>query len=119
MPVYGYRCTRGHHFEIQQRITEPPLTQCPECGAPVTRVFYPVGIIFKGGGFYKTDSRGAGSDGSITPADGAKTDTKTDSGTKADAGNKAKSTPDTGSSKPAGPPPAKTEEKTSTEEGAA
>src|SRR6267143_1303641 len=47
MPVYGYRCTRGHHFEVQQRITEPPLTQCPECGAPVTRVFYPVGIIFK------------------------------------------------------------------------
>ena len=119
MPVYGYRCSRGHHFEIQQRITEPPLTQCPECGAPVTRVFYPVGIIFKGGGFYKTDSRGASSDGSITPADGAKTDTKSDSGTRADSGNKAKSTPDPGSSKPAAPPPAKTEEKTSTEEGAA
>ena len=113
MPVYGYRCSRGHHFEIQQRITEPPLTQCPECGAPVTRVFYPVGIIFKGGGFYKTDSRGATSDGSTSPADGAKTDTKTDSGTK------AKTTPDAGSSKPAAPPPAKTEEKASTEEGAA
>src|SRR2546423_9047781 len=78
MPVYGYRCTRGHHFEIQHRITEPPLTQCPECGAPETRVFYPVGIIFKGGGFYKTDSRGAGSDGSIPAADGAKTETKAD-----------------------------------------
>jgi len=113
MPVYGYRCSRGHHFEIQQRITEPPLTQCPECGAPVTRVFYPVGIIFKGGGFYKTDSRGASSDGSITPADGAKTDTKTDSGTK------AKPTPDAGSAKPAAPPPAKTDTKGSTEEGAA
>ena len=113
MPVYGYRCSRGHHSEIQQRITEPPLTQCPECSAPVTRVFYPVGIIFKGGGFYKTDSRGATSDGSTSPADGAKTDTKTDSGTK------AKTTPDAGSSKPAAPPPAKTEEKASTEEGAA
>ncbi|TME23293.1 MAG: zinc ribbon domain-containing protein, partial [Chloroflexi bacterium] len=43
MPVYGYRCSRGHHFEVQQRITEAPLSQCPECGAPVTRVFYPVG----------------------------------------------------------------------------
>ena len=113
MPVYGYRCSHGHHFEIQQRITEPPLTQCPECGAPVTRVFYPVGIIFKGGGFYKTDSRGASGEGSVTAADGAKTDTKTDSGTK------AKTTPDAGSSKRAAPPPAKTEEKTSTEEGAA
>jgi putative FmdB family regulatory protein len=113
MPVYGYRCSRGHHFEIQQRITEPPLTQCPECGAPVTRVFYPVGIIFKGGGFYKTDSRGASSDGSITPADGPKTETKADS----DA--KPKSTPDAASSKPATPPPAKTDSKPSTQEGAA
>ena len=113
MPVYGYRCSRGHHFEIQQRITEPPLTQCPECRAAVTRVFYPVGIIFKGGGFYKTDSRGATSDGSTSTADGAKTDTKTDSGTK------AKTTPDAGSAKPAASPPAKTEQKANTEEGAA
>ena len=117
MPVYGYRRSRGHHFEVQQRITEPPLTQCPECGAPVTRVFYPVGIIFKGGGFYKTDSRGAGSDGGITPADGAKTETKTE--TKTGPETKAKTTPDAGSSKPAAPPPAKTDQKTSTEEGAA
>src|SRR4030081_2898120 len=113
MPVYGYRCTRGHHFEIQQRITEPPLNQCPECGAPVTRVFYPVGIIFKGGGFYKTDSRGASSDGSTTPAEGPKTETKTDSGTK------PKAKPDAGSAKPAAPPPAKTDTEGSTEEGAA
>ena len=123
MPVYGYRCTNGHHFEIQQRITEPPLIQCPECGAPVTRVFYPVGIIFKGGGFYKTDSRGASSDGSTTPADGAKTDTKAD--TKADkkgdskADSKAKTSTETGSAPPAPPPPAKTNEKATTKEGAA
>jgi len=112
MPVYGYRCSRGHHFEVQQRITEHPLTQCPECGAPVTRVFYPVGIIFKGGGFYKTDSRGASSDGGVTPAD-----TKTE--TKGKAETKAKTTPDAGSSTPATPPPAKTDDKTSTKEGAA
>ena len=59
MPTYGYRCSRGHHFEVLQRITEGPLTVCPECGAPVTRVVYPVGVIFKGQGFYKTDSRGS------------------------------------------------------------
>jgi putative FmdB family regulatory protein len=110
MPVYGYRCSRGHNFEVQQRITEPPLTQCPECGAPVTRVFYPVGIIFKGGGFYKTDSRGSSGDGSITPAEAPKVDTKPDG--KADT--KAKSAPDSGSSTPSSPPPAKTEEKTGT-----
>ena len=112
MPVYGYRCSRGHHFEVQQRITEPPLTQCPECGAPVTRVFYPVGIIFKGGGFYKTDSRSAGSDGSITRADGA----KPEADTKPKTDTKAKTAPDAGSSTAA--PPAKTDDKPSTKEGA-
>ena len=100
MPVYGYRCSRGHHFEVQQRITEAPLSQCPECGAPVTRVFYPVGIIFKGGGFYKTDSRGASSDGSSTPAETRKTETKKETKTETKA-------------------PAKKEEKTSPKEGAA
>jgi putative FmdB family regulatory protein len=115
MPVYGYRCTRGHHFEVQQRITDPPMTQCSECGAPVTRVFYPVGIIFKGGGFYKTDSRGSSSDGSITPAEVPKVDSKPDG--KADT--KAKSAPESGGSTPSPTPPAKTDDKTSTKEGAA
>ena len=100
MPVYGYRCSRGHHFEVQQRITEAPLSQCPDCGAPVTRVFYPVGIIFKGGGFYKTDSRGASGDGSVTPAEPSKTETKTETKTESKT-------------------PAKKEEKTSPKEGAA
>src|SRR5438874_9976976 len=104
MPVYGYRCSRGHHFEVHQRITEAPLSQCPECGAPVTRVFYPVGIIFKGGGFYKTDSRGASGDGTVTPAETGKTETKTE--TKTDTKTDTK-------------PPAKKEEKTSPKEGAA
>jgi len=115
MPVYGYRCTRSHHFEVQQRITEPPLTLCPECGAPVTRVFYPVGIIFKGGGFYKTDSRGSSSDGSTTPADVPKVDSKPDG--KVDT--KAKSAPESGGSTPSAAPPAKTDNKTSPKEGAA
>ena len=118
MPVYGYRCSRSHHFEVQQRITEPPLTQCPECGAPVTRVVYPVGIIFKGGGFYKTDSRGSSSDGSITPANVPKTDAKPDakSDTKPDgtAASKAKADSDAGSSTPSPAPPATTGEKTGT-----
>lgn len=61
MPTYGYRCSRGHQFEVVQRITDKPLAVCPECGAPATRVFYPVGVIFKGQGFYKTDSRGSAS----------------------------------------------------------
>src|SRR2546423_9077298 len=101
MPVYGSRCSRGHHFEVQQRITEPALSQCPECGAPVTRVFYPVGIVFKGSGFYKTDSRGASSDGSTATTETAKPETKTTE------------------SKTTESKPAKSEEKTSQKEGAA
>jgi putative FmdB family regulatory protein len=119
MPVYGYRCSHSHRFEVQQRITEPPLTQCPECGAPVTRVFYPVGIIFKGGGFYKTDSRGSSSDGSITPTDAPKVDPKPDGKGDTKADTKAKAAPESGSSPPTPPPPAKTDNKTSTKEGAA
>jgi putative FmdB family regulatory protein len=115
MPVYGYRCTHGHHFEVQQPIIDPPLTQCPECGAPVTRVFYPVGIIFKGGGFYKTDSRGSSSDASITPAGTPKVDAKPDG--KADT--KAKTAPENGRSTPSATPPAKTDNKTTTKEGVA
>ena len=115
MPVYGYRCTRGHRFEVQQPITDQPLTQCSECGAPATRVFYPVGIIFKGGGFYKTDSRGSSSDGSISPAEAPKVDVKPDG--KADT--KAKPAAESAGSTPSATPPAKTDNATSTKEGAA
>jgi putative FmdB family regulatory protein len=110
MPVYGYRCSRGHQFEVTQRITDPPLTQCPEDGAPVTRVFYPVGIVFKGSGFYKTDSRGASSS-TIASSDGAKDD---GSGTKADTKAETKSSDAKTDSKPA-----KTEDKSTAKEGAA
>ena len=57
MPTYVYRCTANHEFEAIQRITEDPLSVCAECGGPVRRVVLPVGIVFKGSGFYKTDSR--------------------------------------------------------------
>ena len=92
MPVYGYRCSRGHHFEVQQRITDAPLNQCPECGAPVTRVFYPVGIVFKGSGFYKTDSRGAASDGSAPSSDTGKAESKPEGTTESKPAKTEKST---------------------------
>lgn len=59
MPVYVYRnLTTGATFEVEQRITEPALTSDPTTGDPVRRVIQPVGIAFKGSGFYVTDSRG-------------------------------------------------------------
>jgi putative FmdB family regulatory protein len=55
MPIYEYRCENGHLFEVMQKITEDPVTQCEQCGAPVQRVFHPIAVHFKGSGFYNTD----------------------------------------------------------------
>ena len=56
MPTYEYLCREcSHRFETWQKMTDEPLTICPECGGPIHRVFYPAGIVFKGSGFYKTD----------------------------------------------------------------
>jgi putative FmdB family regulatory protein len=55
MPIYEYRCDRGHLFEVMQRMVDDPLESCSTCGAPVQRVFHPVAVHFKGSGFYNTD----------------------------------------------------------------
>jgi putative FmdB family regulatory protein len=55
MPIYEYKCEKGHVFEVMQRMTDDPLTSCERCGAPVQRVFHPVAVHFKGSGFYNTD----------------------------------------------------------------
>jgi len=65
MPIYEYRCERGHTFEVMQRMSEDPITSCTTCDASVQRVFHPVAVHFKGSGFYTTDygskKRAAGS----------------------------------------------------------
>ena len=55
MPIYEYKCENGHVFDVMQKLAEDPLTTCVECGAPVRKVLHPVGISFKGSGFYSTD----------------------------------------------------------------
>lgn len=69
MPVYVYRCKNcGHDFEVTQSMSDDPLTDCPSCGEPQLRkVFQPVGIAFKGSGFYKTDSRSSTPSSSPAP----------------------------------------------------
>ena len=60
MPTYEYECTScGQHIEVFQRISEDPLTTCGVCGGVLRKVFHPAGIVFKGSGFYATDSRSA------------------------------------------------------------
>ncbi len=62
MPTYQYACTEcGHAFEQFQSFSEDSLTQCPECSGKLRKVFNAVGVVFKGSGFYRTDSRAAAS----------------------------------------------------------
>ena len=62
MPTYEYACTAcGHRLEAVQSFTDDPLTECPECGGALRKVYGAVGIVLKGSGFYKTDSRAAAS----------------------------------------------------------
>ena len=80
MPTYQYACTEcGHRLEAVQSFSDEPLTVCPECAGRLRKVFNSVGIVFKGSGFYRTDSRANG-----------KGEAKTDSKPTADSG----STPD-------------------------
>ncbi len=62
MPTYQYACTNPegkHEFELVQSFTDAPASECPECGAAVRKVYGSVGVVFKGSGFYRTDSRKA------------------------------------------------------------
>lgn len=84
MPVYEYRCRAcGHQFEIQQSFSDEPLTECPECGGDLRKVFTPVGITFKGSGFYKTDSRSS--------SGGSSSSGGTDGGSSSGSGGEASS----------------------------
>ena len=73
MPTYQYACTNPegkHEFEVVQSFSDAPVSVCPECGSPVRKVYGSVGVVFKGSGFYRTDSRksAAASEGSPTAA---------------------------------------------------
>jgi putative FmdB family regulatory protein len=61
VPTYQYSCTEcGHFLEAVQKFTDDALTTCPECGGRLRKVFNAVGVVFKGSGFYRTDSRSNG-----------------------------------------------------------
>ena len=58
MPTYSYRCDAcDHHFEAVQRFSDEPIKECPNCSGAVRRLIHPVGVVFKGSGWYVTDSR--------------------------------------------------------------
>ena len=73
MPTYQYACTScGHQFEAVQSFSDEALSECPECGQKLRKVYSAVGIVFKGSGFYRTDSRSdkSGSSSSSAPSSG-------------------------------------------------
>ncbi len=85
MPTYQYSCTEcGHFFEQFQSFSDDALTTCPECEGRLRKVFNAVGVVFKGSGFYRTDSR-AGSKAEAKSE--AKTEAKTESATSGTSGN--------------------------------
>jgi putative FmdB family regulatory protein len=83
MPVYEYECDNcSLRFEKMQRFSDDPVRWCPDCGGPVHRVIQPVGVIFKGSGFYVTDNRGKSS---TMPSSKREGDNKSDGEAKRDS----------------------------------
>lgn len=97
MPTYEYACKQcGEHLEAVQSFNDDPLTVCPNCGGELRKVFGSVGIVFKGSGFYKTDSRSNGKPAKTPEPASTKSD-----GAGGDSGTSAPSKPEKSESKPA------------------
>jgi|SRR5215471_7736664 len=87
MPIYGYRCTQcGHELEVLQSMSDEPLRVCPECSGSLRKLLYPVGVQFKGSGFYSTDYKNGGSGSSRTESNGSKDKDSSSSGSTAAGG---------------------------------
>jgi putative FmdB family regulatory protein len=96
VPTYQYACTEcGHAFEQVQTFSDDALAVCPECEGKLRKVFNAVGVVFKGSGFYRTDSR---ADTSATDGATAKSETKTETKTKSETKSESKPAPAAASS---------------------
>jgi putative FmdB family regulatory protein len=121
MPTYQYACTNascGNRFELVQAFTDPSVTECPVCDQPVRKVYGSVGVVFKGSGFYRTDSRAEKTaanghksgdhEASKTDAGGSESSSKsgtaaaTDSGGSSDGKSRSSHPSDSGSARSAG-----------------
>lgn len=104
MPTYAYACTEcDHRFEAVQSFSDDSLTECPVCGGRLRKVFNAVGIVFKGGGFYRTDSRsGSGStgssSGSSSTGSSGSSGSSTSEGSSSSAGSASSTSSSTGAS---------------------
>ncbi|HEV7173601.1 FmdB family zinc ribbon protein [Pedococcus sp.] len=97
MPTYSYACTAcDHRFDAVQSFSDESLTVCPECGGRLRKVFNAVGVVFKGGGFYRTDSR-SGSSASVPAASSDSSSSSGSSASSSSAGTAAASGSTSGS----------------------
>jgi putative FmdB family regulatory protein len=94
MPTYEYECSRGHHFEVVQRITEAPLSRCKLCRSKVRRLISATGFILKGGGWYQDGYSSSGNNGRKGKDNGASPGEKA-------SGEKTSSEPSKGKAQPA------------------
>ena len=105
MPTYEYACTKcGHQFEVVQSFSDDALTKCPECRGTLRKVFGSVGIVFKGSGFYKNDSRGATSSTTSAASTDSASSTSSDSSSSDAASSTTKTPAETSAGKPAKAP---------------
>src|SRR3954449_10490204 len=79
MPIYEYKCENGHVFDVIQKFTDDPLTDCQECGAPAVRVLHSPAIHFKGSGFHNTDYGKRGGAAAASAAEGSSDSRSSDS----------------------------------------
>ncbi|MFE2277195.1 FmdB family zinc ribbon protein [Streptomyces sp. NPDC059454] len=90
MPTYQYQCTEcGEGLEAVQKFTDDALTECPDCQGRLKKVFSAVGIVFKGSGFYRNDSRGSSS--SSSPASSKSSSTSSSTSSSSDSGSSSSS----------------------------
>jgi putative FmdB family regulatory protein len=103
VPTYQYACTNPegkHEFELVQSFTDAPVTECPECGAPVRKVYGSVGVVFKGSGFYRTDSRKASASSESTASSSSSAKESSTSSSSPSSSSKDSSSSSTTSSTP-------------------
>ncbi|MBN6752772.1 zinc ribbon domain-containing protein [Kocuria palustris] len=80
MPVYAYKCKScGHQLEVRQSFSDAPLSECPQCGGELRKQFNSVGVVFKGSGFYRNDSRASSSSSSASSSESSTSGTSSSS----------------------------------------
>ncbi|NMH98472.1 FmdB family zinc ribbon protein [Pseudonocardia acidicola] len=104
MPTYQYACTAcDHRFEAVQSFSDDSLTVCPVCEGPLRKVFSSVGIVFKGSGFYRTDSRSGAGSGVVSSSSNGSKESASTSSSSSDSGSSSSSSSTSGSSSSAAP----------------